>query len=183
MKSVLEERLRRYDEFIYTKYTSGLLDGVLSIIPYLTGTSRDIDERDRMFNEKRLLGRLSWRFSESRSIRANPDFVDLNQWIAEEFGNGLLETEKISTPASIQLVFHLGTLIAILGLQHLPILKDLIIYSGFILQRWMGKPPKDVPETHTGVPSLPISVERTISRFDDVEIKQTRDGFSMRLRK
>jgi hypothetical protein len=125
--------------------------------------------------------------AEQVTLRNNPKILDFNEWVSDRFGNRILETESISTSNSIELVFSLASVGAILGFQHISEIKDIVIYAEGALRNWLGMNGNscnsDVKGRNIKIPSLPLSMERTISKFDNVELSQSNEGWTIKLKR
>lgn len=119
---------------------------------------------------------------EKHNLKNSPRILDFDEWVSQKYGNNILNTERVETTNSIELFFNLMSVGAILGFQNIPEIKDMALYMEVMFNNWIGKI-KSNNNSEIKIPSLPISMERTISKFDEVELTQNADGWTIRLKK
>lgn len=70
--------------------------------------------------------------------KENFDLDEFQSWVGIEFEQNLIPTKEISTAKSISFIFDISALIAIFGMQHIPVAKDIIVYAFGVLREWKG---------------------------------------------
>lgn len=190
----------KYSDFIRSKYEiasdesfNKLADLVLASLvrmPYLPEEFdpkfkerrwfRDLDEEIHLI--RRELHRGGERL-DNKSLRSGADFNDLNEWLSLDYGNRLVEVSEINTKNSIEVIFNICSMAAILGFQHMPEVKDSVLYIESVFKGWLSKEPIKEKNSEIKLPSLPISLERTISKYDEVVINQKNDGWEIKLKR
>jgi len=131
--------------------------------------------------EKKSASYIKNRAIDRLSLYHYPILQDFNEWIAYKFGNKLLETEHVATTNSIEFIFNLISITAILGYQNIPEIKDMALYIEGVFGHWMGK--QNYTKSDIKIPTLPRSMASTIDKFDDVEIEVTNEGVKIKLKK
>lgn len=191
-----------YNDFILYKYFSGsskadksyntLVDLVIASfirLPFsVDGLDTDLKDKMRFRTSERLsdiesqIYRLRHETHRNEDIVwkkgliSSPDFLDLNEWLAVDYGNRLVEVAEINTKNSIELLFNIASMGAILGFQNIPEIKDSALYIESVIKGWMTKENTHNPQALIGFPKLPVSLERTICKYDDVELSQSKEG-------
>ena len=150
----------------------------LARLPYVEGEKN----RPRRYFDYEFLENAIHRLQRSMSISSTAsdpdlddgvDFETIAAWITEDFGNSICETEHVANTNSIELVFNVASIFAILGMQHTPELKDLVLYMETMFNGWLGKGKSTLASKESeriALPRLPLSLERTVSKYDSVEI-------------
>lgn len=197
------EMSQKYDEYVERKYElasensndsfNRLADLVLASLIRMPVSREEYDPKFQYSKRYRGLDReidfirnelhKGNRRTEKKGLRSGANFNDLNEWLSEDYGNRLVEISEINTKNSIELIFNICSMGAILGFQHMPEVKDSALYIESIFKGWLSKKQVKGENTEIKLPSLPVSLERTISKYDDVEIEQTKDGWSLKLKR
>lgn len=146
---------------------------------------KEIDElRRRIISVEENILQEEPRYIWRKSLVEEPEYHDFNEWIATEYGPYILPVQEVRTTKSIEILFNIASVGAILGFQSTPQIKDMVLYAESIFKDWMGraKISKDKPWV-VKIPHIPASVERTISKYDDVEISCNETGWTFKLKR
>jgi hypothetical protein len=100
------------------------------------------------------------------------DYEDFRRWIAEVYGDGLLELEKLSTTESIEVAANLAQFVAVFALQQLPLYKDCLVLSLDLIKRYLGTGQSDINRIG---PNPPAHVVRAMAKYNYAEYEH-RDG-------
>ena len=110
-------------------------------------------------------------------------FEDFNEWCATDYGNDLIEITEVNTKNSIELLFNISSIAAIVGFQHVPEIKETVLYIESVFNGWLQKKYSPAENDTIAIPKLPISVERTICQYDEVEISYSKKEWLIKLKR
>ncbi len=96
---------------------------------------------------------------------------DFAGWVSTDIGRDILKTKEIRPDKSIEFVFDIAAITAILGLQEYPYAKDIISYAVGVLRGYIGSWKKPTPAPGIKPPALPPSMVRLMGQYDDVRLE------------
>ena len=85
---------------------------------------------------------------------------DFSGWVAIDIGRNTLKTKAIRPDKSIEFVFDIAAITALLGLQEYPYAKDIIGYAVGVLRSYIGSCKKPSPAPQVKPPALSHSMVR-----------------------
>jgi len=96
---------------------------------------------------------------------------DFAGWVSIEISRDTLKTKEIILGKSIEFVFDIAAITALLGLQEYPYAKDIIGYAVGVLRGYIGSWKKLSPAPQVKPPALPPSMVRLMGQYDDVRLE------------
>ena len=96
---------------------------------------------------------------------------DFAGWVSIDIGRNTLKTKEIRPDKSIEFVFDIAAITALLGLQEYPYAKDIIGYTVGVLRGYIGSWKKPSPAPQVKPPALPQSMIRLMGQYDDVRLE------------
>jgi hypothetical protein len=110
-------------------------------------------------------------------------YDDLSEFILDHYGDKILPAIEVKTSNSVDFIFSLAAVLAaFLQPESRTVLDDILRRAKDVIDAWIGKFQQPSKKRVISVPILPKSVERTITKFNTVEIKVHSDGsYELRL--
>ncbi len=96
---------------------------------------------------------------------------DFAGWVSIDIGRNTLKTKEIRPDKSIEFVFDIAAITALLGLQEYPYAKDIIGYAVGVLRGYIGSWKKPSPAPQVKPPAIPPSMVRLMGQYDDVRLE------------
>lgn len=92
-------------------------------------------------------------------------------WVSLDIGRDTLVTKEIQPGKSIEFVFDIAAITALLGLQEYPYAKDIIGYAVGVLRGYIVLWKKPLSAHQVKPPAIPPSMVRLMGQYDDVRLE------------
>ncbi len=204
LREALAPLHKSFEEHLTRKYREVILEaGAWPVYPYphdmrelpsVLGHIAELREKEPFLREEiqRLLARLfehEERYDPQTRIRriiqrwslTGSDFnvQDFAEWVADQFGRHLLQTQRIEPDASIELLFDAAAIAAIIYCQGYPPFKDIVVYAAGVLRAYIGTAKQPSPKPEMKPPRLTPSMLQFMGQYDEVRLDW--DGKEARL--